>query len=534
MLTGAAGGGTGDQCHRHAHQRRRHHFLIQFFSSLVADPSGFGQGQTFLGSTTVTTSGAGIFNINFNLSSGLAVGTYVTAPATNESTGDTSAFSNAVEAQAVSVAFSSANLWCRFDRGVRHDRRRPVRQPERGRLGRTRQSKAPRSPARVMWRPRARSVSARCHDRELFGHDPPQSPSSTTTSTINLTLSQPGGGATLGSIASAVLTITYPSGTGQKFVVTNTNDSGPGSLRQAIEDANADTNPGVDHITFEIPASTAGNLNVPVPGFDPITQTWTINLASPLPAITHPVSIDGYTQASVGVPFRYPDQVSSAVQTLLVSGLPSGGSFTLTTSAPLPVGITPPIPYNATAAQVLSALEGIIPAGDVSVTGGPVNTADVFVTFQGTYGAEAIPNLIATSSLLGGTSPGVVVQTTTVGGIALIPPLLISTVPNAAAAIDGNNAQIRVVIDGAAVPIGSSDIGFVINASNSSLSGLAIEGFRHRCRSPQPHRRRRHHPRQRDRPVSCLSGRPHDRRRPPGPEHGRARRHRQYAARRCP
>ena len=81
-------------------------FLIQFFSSLAPDPSGFGQGQTFLGSTTVTTNAGGNATINFNLASGIAVGAWVTATATNQSTGDTSAFSNAISAQPVSVAFS--------------------------------------------------------------------------------------------------------------------------------------------------------------------------------------------------------------------------------------------------------------------------------------------------------------------------------------------------------------------------------------------------------------------------------------------
>ena len=71
-------------------------------------------------------------------------------------------------------------------------------------------------------------------------------------------------------------------------------------------------------------------------------------------------------------------------------------------------------------------------------------------------------------------------------GVALSPPLLISSVPNATAAIDGNNAQIRVIIDRAAVPTGSSDVGFVINASNSSLSGLAIEGFGIGVEVPNP------------------------------------------------
>jgi len=70
------------------------------------------------------------------------------------------------------------------------------------------------------------------------------------------------------------------------FVVTNTNDSGAGSLRQAILDANA--NAGPDNITFNIP------------GFGPHT----INITSALPIITETVVIDGTSE---------PDYVSSPV-----------------------------------------------------------------------------------------------------------------------------------------------------------------------------------------------------------------------------
>ena len=62
------------------------------------------------------------------------------------------------------------------------------------------------------------------------------------------------------------------------FLVTNTNDSGAGSLRQAILDANA--SPGADAIYFDI----AG------------TSVPTITLASPLPAITQTVTMDATTQ----------------------------------------------------------------------------------------------------------------------------------------------------------------------------------------------------------------------------------------------
>jgi hypothetical protein len=65
-----------------------------------------------------------------------------------------------------------------------------------------------------------------------------------------------------------------------EFVVTNTDDSGAGSLRQAILDANA--LPDTDTIRFALPGS--GPFTITVPNAD-------------LPAISAPVVIDGYTQA---------------------------------------------------------------------------------------------------------------------------------------------------------------------------------------------------------------------------------------------
>ncbi|HYW70374.1 MAG TPA: SdrD B-like domain-containing protein, partial [Pyrinomonadaceae bacterium] len=66
----------------------------------------------------------------------------------------------------------------------------------------------------------------------------------------------------------------------QQFVVVNTHDSGLGSLRQAIADANATAGATVINITFGIPA----------------TGLQTIAPISALPAINHPVVIDGYSQ----------------------------------------------------------------------------------------------------------------------------------------------------------------------------------------------------------------------------------------------
>jgi hypothetical protein len=62
------------------------------------------------------------------------------------------------------------------------------------------------------------------------------------------------------------------------FTVHNTNDSGTGSLRQAISDANG--NPGLDTIQFAIPAS----------------GVQTITLSTPLDPVTDPIFLDGYSQ----------------------------------------------------------------------------------------------------------------------------------------------------------------------------------------------------------------------------------------------
>src|SRR5262245_29248287 len=80
------------------------------------------------------------------------------------------------------------------------------------------------------------------------------------------------------------------------FLVNSAADSGAGSLRAAIIAANADPSPDTADIVFAIPASTAPDLTVAAPGFDPSTQTWKITLASPFPVITRTVAIDGYTQ----------------------------------------------------------------------------------------------------------------------------------------------------------------------------------------------------------------------------------------------
>jgi hypothetical protein len=81
------------------------------------------------------------------------------------------------------------------------------------------------------------------------------------------------------------------------FTVTNTADSGPGSLRQAILDADSiGTNTGPNIIHFDIPTTdpgyTSGIFNIEVSN----ELNATLGINDPLPTITFPIIIDGTSQ----------------------------------------------------------------------------------------------------------------------------------------------------------------------------------------------------------------------------------------------
>jgi hypothetical protein len=105
-----------------------------------------------------------------------------------------------------------------------------------------------------------------------------------------------------GSIASAAV-----------FTVSNVNDSGPGSLRQAILDANA--SPGTDTINFNIPGS----------------GVQTIALTDALPVFTGPVAINGFSQPGSSANSLLNGDNSVHLIRLdgidITNGLPAGLSF---------------------------------------------------------------------------------------------------------------------------------------------------------------------------------------------------------------
>ena len=92
----------------------------------------------------------------------------------------------------------------------------------------------------------------------------------------------------------------------------------------------------------------------------------------------------------------------------------TGGTFTLTFDGQT----TAPIAFNATAAQVQAALEALstIGPGNLTATGGDVDTARVDITFVGTFAGVDVQQLTADASALTGTTPTVTISPIQQGG----------------------------------------------------------------------------------------------------------------------
>ena len=94
---------------------------------------------------------------------------------------------------------------------------------------------------------------------------------------------------------------------GSTFTVSNANDSGAGSFRQAIADANNHPNS---------PATVPDRIEFAIPG----TGDHSISVTSALPVISDPVVVDGYSQAGATVNTSGPDIVGNAVLTIEIFG----------------------------------------------------------------------------------------------------------------------------------------------------------------------------------------------------------------------
>lgn len=102
------------------------------------------------------------------------------------------------------------------------------------------------------------------------------------------------------------------------------------------------------------------------------------------------------------------------VQTLTITGTPTGGTFKLSFRGQK----TGTIAYNANAAAVQSALQalGTIGGGNVTCGGGTLPGTPVTITFAGALADQAVPTIVATDqAFTGGTAPAATVTETTAG-----------------------------------------------------------------------------------------------------------------------
>lgn len=117
---------------------------------------------------------------------------------------------------------------------------------------------------------------------------------------------------------------------------------------------------------------------------------------------------------SIWIPFWIDCDSTNEVQTLTITGTPTGGTFTLTYQGQATSGIA----HNASAATVQTALEGLssIGSGNVSCSGGDLPGTAVDIEFQGVLANTNVDLIMADGgSLTGGSDPDAEVTVDTEG-----------------------------------------------------------------------------------------------------------------------
>ncbi|MEX0879778.1 MAG: IPT/TIG domain-containing protein [Thermoanaerobaculia bacterium] len=258
--------------------------------------------------------------------------------------------------------------------------------------------------------------------------------------------------------------------TAATFTVTNTNDAGAGSLRQAILDANAAG--GADSISFTIVGS----------------GVHTIALASALPTITGPITIDGYTQPGASPNNNGPGLGTDAVLQIEIDGTntgvapsaavlffgpASGGS--VARGLVLNRGVYAGIRVSGTNGLMIEGnFIGTNPAGTAALGNGfagiLMNDTPANVTIGGTTPASR--NLISGNAFY-----GINLGTNGLQGGSghLIQGNLIGTDATGGNAIPGGQTGIELVGTATGVTIGGTTA-----ASRNVVSGNAVYGIRFR------------------------------------------------------
>jgi hypothetical protein len=176
--------------------------------------------------------------------------------------------------------------------------------------------------------------------------------------------------------------------------------------------------------------ATIGASGVAVTGAGPFTVTFSgTETQNRLQAVLelYDNQLTGGTNPTVGIVHTTPgaSPATNDVQTLTISGTPTGGTFRLR----LVSCRTAPIAYNAAASAVQSALEAIpcFVSGDVAVSGSALPGNPQLILVAGRYLTTPAPAFSTVSALTGGTTPAAAVSTlppaSAISTLAIVPIL---------------------------------------------------------------------------------------------------------------
>lgn len=140
--------------------------------------------------------------------------------------------------------------------------------------------------------------------------------------------------------------------------------------------------------------------------FSPADATW----------LVRPATVAGAADITRGGSEYVGRNTITAGQAILVTGAPTGGTYTLSVTFNGTTQTTAAIAYNATASAVQTALRALSNATTALVVSG--QSGSYWVTFDlgNTDGNGFVPKLSAAASLTGGTTPGVTVFNAGVDG----------------------------------------------------------------------------------------------------------------------
>src|SRR4051812_29327693 len=143
------------------------------------------------------------------------------------------------------------------------------------------------------------------------------------------------------------------------FTVTNVSSSGPGSLFQAITDAN--TAPGADRILFNIPGSGVQKIDVS---------------QNPLPTVSESLTIDGYSQSGAK-----PNSLSNGSNAVILIQIDGGGNPAPPVNGLVLLGATSD--YLVRGLSLTGFGTADTAGGGVAITAGQVRSAIVSGSFIG-------------------------------------------------------------------------------------------------------------------------------------------------------